>query len=322
MMRALLILPLLALPLVLNDFWLTQIATRALILGVTALSLCFLATYLGVVSFAQAALAGVAGYTIAYFGPNTIAIGYELPFWISIPLAMILATLSGGLIGLLARRSRGIYAIMITLAIGVAFFYFTRQNYTMFNGWTGFSGVRAPLIGDMSLRAPAPLYIMSLLVAALIMASVHMFTRSPLGLAIQAVRDAPGRVAALGIPVTVPIIAAYAFSGFIAGAGGILNVWYQERISSFSVGLGPIIDILIIAVIGGLRHPSGAFFGAIVYVLLDTFAADLIDRERFNTLIGSVLLLIIIVAPNGLQQMTMDSFAKVRGAAPNKPSKT
>ena len=80
--------PLLILPLVLNDFWLTQVATRALILGIMALSLSFLATYLGVVSFAQATLAGVAGYTMAYFGPNTVGVGIELSFWLTVPLAL------------------------------------------------------------------------------------------------------------------------------------------------------------------------------------------------------------------------------------------
>ncbi|MEM5544332.1 branched-chain amino acid ABC transporter permease [Sulfitobacter sp. AS92] len=304
--------PMLLMPLVLNDFWLTQVLTRSLILGIVALSLSFLATYLGVVSFAQAGIAGAGGYTIAYFGPNTVAIGVELPFWVSIPLALICATVFGGMIGLVARRSRGIYAIMITLAVGVAFFYFTRQNYTLFNGWTGFSGVRAPMIGGTSLREPAPFYVLSLTAAIASMVLVSGFVRSPMGLSIQAVRAAPGRVMALGIPVTTPIMAAFAFSGFLAGTGGILNVWYQERISSFSVGLGPIIDILIIAVIGGLRHPGGAFVGAIVFVLLDTFAVDLVDRERFNTLIGTVLLLIVILAPNGLLQLALDGAAKLR----------
>ena len=119
-MRGVIFLVLALMPLALNDFWLTQVATRALILGVMALSLSFLATYLGVVSFAQATLAGVAGYTVAFFGPNTVSVGIELPFIVTLPLALILSTLAGGLIGLIARQSRGIYAIMITLAIAAA----------------------------------------------------------------------------------------------------------------------------------------------------------------------------------------------------------
>lgn len=312
-MRALIVLtPLALMPLVLNDFWLAQVFTRALILGITALSLSFLATYLGVVSFAQVTLAGVAGYAIAYFGPNTVGVGVPLPLIITLPLALILAMAAGAMIGFIARRSRGIYAIMITLAIGVAFFYFTRQNYVLFNGFTGFSGVLPPALGTGNWGDPRPLYFLTLGIAAICVVLVQGFVRSPLGLAIQATRDAPGRLLAIGIPTTFPIIAAYAFSGLIAGSGGILNVWYQERVSSFSVGIGPIIDILIISVIGGLRHPTGAFVGAIVYVMLDIFAIDLIDRDRFNLLIGIVLLAIIVAAPNGLQQLIIDGANKLR----------
>lgn len=307
--------PLAVLPFVLNDFWLSQVVTRALILGTIALSLSFLATYLGVVSFAQATLAGVAGYAIAYFGPNTVGVGIPLPLYITLPMALVLSMLAGALMGFIARRSRGIYAIMITLAIGVAFFYFTRQNYVLFNGFTGFSGVLPPALGEGSWGDARPLYYLALCVALICVLLVQGFVRSPLGLAVQAVRDAPGRLLALGISTTVPIMAAFAFSGLIAGSGGILNAWYQERVSSFSVGFGPIIDILIISVIGGLRHPTGAFVGAIVYVLLDIFAIDLIDRDRFNLLIGIVLLAIVVAAPNGLQQLAIDWVGKLRGSA-------
>ncbi len=320
-MRYLIVLiPALLLPFVLTDFWLAQVLTRSLILGIIALSLSFLATYLGVVSFAQASLAGVAGYAIAYFGPNTVGIGVPLPFIVKLPLALLLAMIAGALIGFVARRSRGIYAIMITLAIGVAFFYFTRQNYVLFNGFTGFSGVLPPALGDRSWGDPRPLYYLSLGVAIICVAMVQGFVRSPLGLAVQAVRDAPGRLLALGIPTTFPIIAAFAFSGLIAGSGGILNAWFQERVSSFSVGFGPIIDILIISVIGGLRHPTGAFVGAIVYVILDIFAIDLIDRDRFNLLIGIVLLAIVVAAPNGLQQLAIDWVGALRKRAAKTPA--
>jgi branched-chain amino acid transport system permease protein len=315
-MRYLFVLILLALvPLLASDFWLSQVITRALILGIIGLSLSFLATYLGVVSFAQVTLAGVAGYAIAYFGPNTVGLGVPLPLIVTVPLALVLAMAAGALIGCVARRSRGIYAIMITLAIGVAFFYFTRQNYALFNGFTGFSGVIPPALGEGNWGDAVPLYYLSLGVAAICVALVQGFVRSPLGLAIQAVRDAPGRLLALGIPTTLPIVAAFAFSGLIAGSGGILNVWFQERVSSFSVGIGPIIDILIICVIGGLRHPTGAFVGAIVYVVLDIFAIDLIDRDRFNLLIGIVLLLIVVSAPNGLSQLAIDWAKKLRTGA-------
>ena len=48
-------------------------------------------------------------------------------------------TLAATLIGWLSVRTEGIYTIMITLAIGVAFFYLAQQNYALFNGFQGFA---------------------------------------------------------------------------------------------------------------------------------------------------------------------------------------
>ena len=55
------------------------------------------------------------------------------------------------------------------------------------------------------------------------------------------------------------------------------------------------IGILVIAVIGGMRHPIGPFLGAALYVVLKTFAIDIVGADRFNTLIGSIFLIIVFV---------------------------
>ena len=303
---------LITLPAFISDFWLNQILTRSIILGIAALSLTFLTTYLGVVSFAQITLAGVAGYTIAYFSPNTTGLGIELPWLFAVALALLFSTLAGAFVGAIAKKSVGIYSIMITLAISMAFFYFTRQNYSIFNGWTGFSGITAPVAFGVSLEDSLVFYYATLLSATAAGYLVVKFTSSPLGLAVQGVKDAARRVRAIGIPTTPVIIAAYAFSGFIAGMSGVLNVWQQERISSFSVGLGPTIDLLIIAVIGGMRHPLGAFIGAITYVLIDTFVIDLFSRDRFNMIIGLVLLFIVMAAPQGILGSFLSAQKRIR----------
>ena len=49
-----------------------------------------------------------------------------------------------------------------------------------------------------------------------------------------------------------------------------------------------------------MRHPIGPFIGALVFVLLQNFAIDLVDRERFNLVIGTGFLLIVLFSPDGL----------------------
>ena len=70
------------------------------------------------------------------------------------------------------------------------------------------------------------------------------------------------------------------------------------QISPGTAGIGPVIDVLIIAVIGGLRHPIGPFIGAFVFVILETFAIDALIAvglagDRFQLLIGLGFLVIV-----------------------------
>ena len=297
---------LLFMPAFASDFVLFQIFGWAFILGMIALSLMFLAGYGGMVSLVQMSVAGCAAYMTAIFGTSaidTISLGW--PWWVAVPIALLVATLFGTLSGALAVRTEGIYMIMITLAIASAFFYFTRQNYVIFNGFSGFNGVLPPQLFGVDWRKPIPFYYLTLFWATAAYLLVLYVSRSPFGLALQGIRDNPRRMAALGFNVTAHRIASYAFASFIAAIGGVLLVWLNAQVSPGTAGVGPAIDILIIAVVGGLRRPIGPFIGAIIYVVLRTFALDFLvalglSGERFQLLIGLGFLVIVFWSPDGV----------------------
>ena len=104
----------------------------------------------------------------------------------------------------------------------------------------------------------------------------------------------------------------------MAAVGGVLMVWYNGLISPGSVGTTALINILIIAVLGGMRHPIGPFIGAVVFVLLQNFAIDLVDRERFNLVIGGVFLAIVLFSPDGLLGWWARSCARLPGWRSNR----
>jgi branched-chain amino acid transport system permease protein len=291
---------LLVYPLLATPFFTFQIGAYSLILGTIALSLMILAGYGGMVCLAQMTIAGIAGYMVAVFGHNSLGIGLDWPWWIALPLAVAIAVLFAIGTSLLAVRTEGIYTIMITLAIGVAFYLFALQNYAIFNGHSGFAGIAPPTLFGIFWRDPIPFYYLALAIAVLSYAGTVYVVRSPFGLALQAIRDNPRRMAALGFNVKVHRVAAYAVAGFIASLGGILLVWFDGRISPGTVAVDRLIDILVIAVVGGLRHPAGPFLGALFFVLLDNFAIDLVNAERFNTVIGLTFLAIVLFSPDGL----------------------
>jgi branched-chain amino acid transport system permease protein len=288
-------------PAVASDFFLTQIGGYSMIFGMMALSLMVLAGYGGMVSLAQITVAGVAGYSVAIFGVNATGIlGFAWPWWVVAPLAIALAAVASALIGWISVRTDGIYTIMITLAIATATYYFTQQNAELFNGHSGFSGLRAPEFWGVVWRDPKPFYYLCLGLAVLAYLAVLYAAQSTFGKTLQAIRDNPRRMRAVGYDVTAHKVFAWFLAGIIAGTAGVLLVWFNGRISPGTIGVGAAINVLIIAVIGGLRHPIGPFVGALVVVLMQTFAIDIVGADRFNTLIGLVFLVIVFISPDGL----------------------
>ena len=297
--HVLVLLAVLVYPWVATPFFTYQIGAQALALGLIALSLTFLAGYGGMVSLAQMTVAGIAGYMYAIFATSGTDISLRWPWGLAVVLALVIATACGTLIGWFSVRTEGIYTIMITLAIGVAFYYLAQQNYSLFNGFQGFQSVMTPAVGGVELRARI-FYHLALFWALAGYFFVSYLLRAPFGVALQGIRDNPRRMSALGFNVTAHRVAAYTVAGLIAAVGGVLMVWYNGLVSPGSVGTSWLINILIIAVLGGMRHPIGPFIGAIVFVLLQNFAVDLVGRERFNLLIGGVFLVIVLFSPDGL----------------------
>lgn len=236
---------LLLMPAFANNFVLFQIFGWSFILGMIALSLMVLAGYGGMVSLAQMTVAALAGYVVAILGTSGVPqISLGWPWWLHIPVAILIASLFGTLVGTLAVRTEGIYTIMITLAIAAAFFYFTRQNYGIFNGYTGFNNVIPPALFGIDWRQSVPFYYLTLGCATLSYLAVVWMARTPFGLALQGVRDNPRRMAALGFSVTAHRILAYTFASVIAAVGGILLVWQNAQVVPGTAGIPQVIDIL------------------------------------------------------------------------------
>ncbi|MBL6080522.1 branched-chain amino acid ABC transporter permease [Belnapia sp. T18] len=282
------------------QFWIANILGRAIVFGIIAMSLTFLATYGGFISLAQMMVAGVAGYTLAVFAEGAVPrIVGGLGYGAAIPLGLLAATAMGLLVGAISMRTRDIYLLMITLALAMGVFRFIETNIAWFNGYEGIRNVVGPSVLGMDFRNTFVFYHVALGTAALLYIGIIYLVRTPFGLVLQGIRDNPRRVAALGYSVALHRTAAFGVAGFIAGCGGVLSTIYNIGISPGTIGLGGTVNVLIMSVIGGLGHPIGAFIGSLIFTVFDTFAATIYDRDRFNTLIGLVFLAIVLVSPDG-----------------------
>jgi len=115
------------------------------------------------------------------------------------------------------------------------------------------------------------------------------------------------RMASLGYNVTLHRMLAFGLAGFIASFAGILFVWWNNQISPSSIDITAALNLLVIAVIGGLHRLEGAWVGAFVFVIVNDYAQSVgflrgigLGQTRFETLIGIVFLAIVLLSPNGL----------------------
>jgi branched-chain amino acid transport system permease protein len=263
------------------------------------------------VSLAQVALFGIAGFTLGNVVTAGETKGLNLGWdpWLGVVLAIAVATGVGLILGAVASRATGIYFLMLTLVFSVIANKFFGQ-VTLLSGFGGIGSIQnhtPGLIGRPSAH-PDRLYYVALLVAVCAYLLIRYVLRTPFGMTLQGVRDDPVRMGALGYNVPLHRTLAFTFAAFIASLGGVLFVWWNSQISPSTIGFnGYLLDLLVMAVIGGLYRIEGAWVGAFVFILLDNYIRDIgfihslgLSEERFHTVIGVVFLAIVLLSPGGL----------------------
>lgn len=312
---------LLALPAFGSDFFVRFVMTQTLILGLIAATIVFLTSHGGMISLSQLLLAGVAGFMFGNAALESGARGLNLgwPPWVAVVFALGVTTVVAFLLGALASRTTGIYFLMLTLVYGVIGYSFFAQVVTV-SGPGGVTSIVAP----EPFTDPVNLYYAAAALSVLAYLAFRAIGRTNFGLALQGVRDDPVRMSSLGFNVALHRTLAFTLGGFVAGVAGLLNVWWRGQIDPAAISIGPTLILLIIAVIGGISYFEGAWLGALVYVLLNTYTTSvpLIDRigltpDRFNTVIGLMVLLIMVLSPEGLVGI-LERVRRGRGIA--KPS--
>jgi branched-chain amino acid transport system permease protein len=301
-------------PLIFNDYWLDSILTQTLIFGMGAASLIFLSAYGGMISLAQTAVMGIAGYALG----NMVSVGGAggeskglLLGWdptLSLVLAVVLTTFIALVFGAVASRSYGIYFLMLTLTFGVVANLFF-GSVTKLGGFSPIAGIDAHApgwVGDI-VNDRERLYYIALGCALVAYLAIRYLVRTPFGLSLQGIRDEPIRAASLGYTVPLHRMLAFTFAGLLAAVAGVLAAWWNGQISPDVVGLNATISLLVMAVIGGLARIEGAWLGALAFIVINNEATNRIPSGglpviggTFNTVIGFIFLAIVLVSPDGL----------------------
>jgi branched-subunit amino acid ABC-type transport system permease component len=277
----------------------------SIIVGCISLSLVVLTGYVGQVSLAQMALAGVGAFMVGHIG-----IGANVPFPLSFVLAGLSAVPVGLLIGLPALRFRGVNLAIITLASAVALDAMLFNTVWFAGGEAGLPA-GSPAIGPIDLGINAdgerlrPVFGMfALAVTCLLGIWVARMRLGTAGRIFAAVRSNERAAAASGVNVAVAKLYAFGIASFIAGLGGALLGYQQVSVAPASFGVFASLALLAGAYVAGIGRIAGVVVaGALLSVvgLVPTFLDNLIDFGRYIQLVGGVLLAATAVLnPDGL----------------------
>ncbi len=274
-----------------------DIASRVLIYGLAAMGLNLLLGFTGGLSFGHAAYFGLGSYGVGLllrYGPQ------------SVPLALLCGTLLGGLaatvLAPIVVRRRGIYFAMITIAIGQLFYFIAIRWSSLTGGYDGLTGFKRHPIdllpGVHWTLGSTGFYYLVLLCFALGAAVLWVVLNSPLGHTFVAVRENHKRLTFLGVKVQRYAAVSFAISGFIVALAGGLNALLDNFTSPNSMANSLSGDLVIIAVLGGMRSFWGPFVGAAIFVLVRDYASNV--TQNWMSVIGLIFVLSVMFFPMGL----------------------
>ncbi|MEO0675550.1 MAG: branched-chain amino acid ABC transporter permease [Pseudomonadota bacterium] len=283
------------------------LATKVAVLALAAVGLNIALGIGGLVSLGHAAFFGVGGYAMGILafhaqtfspielGPLSIAGTKSMPLiWIT---AMLAAGLIAAIIGWLTVRTTGVYFIMITLAFGQMFFYFS-ISWSAYGGEDGLSiYVRN---GFPGLNTLVPLQFFGLCFAALCLALL-IFARlraSPFGLALNAARQSPQRVQTVGMTPQRLKLVAFIISGAITGLAGALFADLNRFVSPVMFSWQLSGELIILIIMGGVGRLMGPVIGAGLFVLLEHWLGGL--TAYWHVWLGAILLGIVLFGRGGV----------------------
>ena len=257
----------------------------------------------GVVSVAQVAMMGIGAYTSVLL---VMDLGWS--FWAAFPLSGILAGVFAILVGIPALRTRGVYFIIVTLALSRVLQLIWTRWVDLFGGATGIQNIPPPnpiqLFGlniEFGYGHRVEYYYLVLIVTAVVTAVVYRLNWSRFGLSCRAVREAEPLAKSAGLNAFRYRLTVFALGSFFAGFVGALQAHYIFFISSETFPLHGSMYIIIYAMIGGTAGVVGPFLGVVGLTVLGEELRFL--KEWTPAFFGVILVIVMSFFPDGIMAL-------------------
>jgi branched-chain amino acid transport system permease protein len=277
----------LVLPLMVGEYWVYTL-TIGLYYAILAASWSLLVGYVGRISFAQAAMAGLGGYASALSVQHL-----GLPIVAGLALGVLVAGALGFVIGRLTLRLHGAYLGLTTIAFGEILRITATAEHQLTEGSRGL-----PTAALIEGGTTAQYYYLFLAITTACLALMWWLLSSRVGLFFQAIREDEDGAASLGVNVTMWKAVAFAISTAFAGLAGGLYAHFVQLITPSMMSLQEMGLILAMAVIGGFHN---VIFAALGGVGLQVMLEALREVGEWRLVVFGLLTIAVLrFMPNGI----------------------
>lgn len=270
-----------------GPYWQT-LAADALILTIFGISLQSMMALGGLVSFGHAAFFALGGYGAAL---SHSLWGASLP--VALATGCAAALLVAAVFGAAVVRSAGVYLAMLSLALAQVIWAGATQ-------WVSLTGGDNGLIGLALVDEDGRPLFFALLVALALASelALRLLSRSVMGAALQAARDAPLRAAASGLPMGWLKYRVFLESAALAGLAGGLFAAHKGAVFPSVAAVATSVDALLVVLLGGVHQ----LWGAVVGSAMLSYASAELGREvtYWRGLLGVFIMLVMVASPSGL----------------------
>lgn len=298
-------------PFVVSPYYATLVITM-FAYSIALLGLNLLFGYGGLLSLGHAMFMAIGAYSVGLLGTRFGVRSFEL----QLLLAIVVSGAVAALIGLLCVRYTTIFFSMLTLAFGMIFHSFLFKFYDLTGGESGISVMRPSLLGMPFVKISktafliGPFYWYVLVLFLSMFALMAVVVNSPYGLALRAMRDNPRKTEFLGVPILKVRYVAFVISAIYCAIGGAImavSIGAADPDLAFWTQSGNIVFMLVL---GGLGQLFGPLAGSGVFTMLqDVLMAN---TQYWRFMLGALLALIIILAPQGLVGLLVRDFGRRR----------
>ena len=266
-----------------------DLATQVLIYCLFALSLNVLIGYTGNISFGHAAYFAIGGYACA-----VLLTTYHWPLVLALPAAVVISGLAAAVIGYFCVRLTQIYFAMLTLAFAMLVWGIAFKWKDVTGGDDGFTGVAVPAL----LAGHVNYYYFTLAMVALGVGLLWMICHSAFGLTLVAIRENAVRAGFIGVDTSKMRWASFTVAGTFAGLAGALFGMYNRGMYIENAFWTESAQVMIMVLLGGIHSFVGPLIGAAVLYLLQVVTNQY--TPYWPTVLGLILLVVVLVLPDGL----------------------